>query len=222
MSGATSTFPFDAVIFDMDGVIVDSEYFYMGELEAYATDMGFDVPSTEFAAQVGKSHQAFRRLIRDWWRAAGRELTLDAAERTYTDWAATRSRDYRSMLFEGAVETIRELPHRGARVALASSSPMANIERVLNECGLADAFEIKVSGEQFRESKPEPDIYLHAIDLLGLPAERCCCVEDSVPGITAGKRAGLHVIARREERFGFSQDTADTIVDTLPELLELW
>ena len=78
-----------------------------------------------------------------------------------------------------------------------------------------------VSGEQFKESKPEPDIYLHALDLLGLPAVRCCCVEDSVPGITAGKRAGLTVIAKREERFGFSQDAADKIIDQLPELLEL-
>ena len=70
---------------------------------------------------------------------------------------------------------------------------------------LSDAFEYVVSGEQFKESKPEPDIYLHALDLLGLPANRCCCVEDSVPGITAGKRAGLTVIAKREERFGFSR-----------------
>ncbi len=221
MSEAAATFPFDAVIFDMDGVIVDSEYFYMGELEAYATDMGFDVDPGLFAAQVGKSHQDFQRLLRDWWRAAGRDLSLDAAERTYEDWAEGRPCDYRSMLFEGAAETIRELARRGTRVALASSSPMVNIERVLGECGLADAFEVKVSGEQFRQSKPEPDIYLHALDLLGLPAGRCCCVEDSVPGITAGKRAGLHVIARREERFGFSQGAADTIIDTIPQLLEL-
>ena len=60
-----------------------------------------------------------------------------------------------------------------------------------------------------------------ALDLLGLPANRCCCVEDSVPGITAGKRAGLTVIAKREERFGFSQDAADKIIDQLPELLTL-
>ena len=72
-----------------------------------------------------------------------------------------------------------------------------------------------------RKRKPEPDIYLHALDLLGLPANRCCCVEDSVPGITAGKRAGLTVIAKREGRFGFSQDAADKIIDQLPELLEL-
>ena len=98
---------------------------------------------------------------------------------------------------------------------------MVSIEEGLNACGLSDAFEYVVSGEQFKESKPEPDIYLHALDLLGLPANRCCCVEDSVPGITAGKRAGLTVIAKREERFGFSQDAADKIIDQLPELLTL-
>ena len=105
--------------------------------------------------------------------------------------------------------------------AAPRSSPMDNIKDVLAACGLSDAFEYIVRGEQFVQSKPEPDIYLHALDLLGLPANRCCCVEDSVPGITAGKRAGLTVIARREERFGFSQDTADRIIDTLPDLLEL-
>ena len=139
----------------------------------------------------------------------------------WDEWAHKRPRDYQTLINPGAVETIRELPRRGVRVALASSSPMDSIEEVLDACGLSDAFEYVVSGEQFKESKPEPDIYLHALDLLGLPADRCCCVEDSVPGITAGKRAGLTVIAKREERFGFSQDAADKIIDQLPELLEL-
>ena len=87
---------------------------------------------------------------------------------------------------------------------LPARLPSVSIEEVLNACGLSDAFEYVVSGEQFKESKPEPDIYLHALDLLGLPANRCCCVEAfRLPGITAGKRAGLTVIAKREERFGF-------------------
>ena len=98
---------------------------------------------------------------------------------------------------------------------------MDNIKDVLAACGLSDAFEHIVSGEQFVQSKPEPDIYLHAIDRLGLPATLCCCVEDSLYGITAGKRAGLTVIAKREERFGFSQDAADKVIDQLPDLLEL-
>ena len=193
-----SAFPFDAVIFDMDGVIVDTEYYYLGETAAFAKELGLNLTQEELNGQVGTSHQFFLHMLVDWFE-----------------------RDYQALINPGAVDTIRELPRRGVRVALASSSPMVSIEEVLNACGLSDAFEYVVSGEQFKESKPEPDIYLHALDLLGLPANRCCCVEDSVPGITAGKRAGLTVIAKREERFGFSQDAADKIIDQLPELLTL-
>ena len=98
---------------------------------------------------------------------------------------------------------------------------MGNITHVLDVCGLTGAFEYVTSGEQFHESKPNPEIYLHTLDLLGLPASVCCCVEDSVPGITAGKAAGLTVIAKREDRFGFSQDAADFIVDSIPDVLKV-
>ena len=154
-----SAFPFDAVIFDMDGVIVDTEYYYLGETAAFAKELGLNLTQEELNGQVGTSHQFFLHMLVDWFERAGKG-------------------------------------HFTGEEALAR-------------------------WEQFKESKPEPDIYLHALDLLGLPAKRCCCVEDSVPGITAGKRAGLTVIAKREERFGFSQDAADKIIDQLPELLTL-
>jgi len=118
-------------------------------------------------------------------------------------------------------ETLGALRERGVRLALASSSQLANIKQVLNACGLLDFFEIIVSGEQFTESKPNPEIYLHTLSLLRLPASDCCCVEDSLPGITAGKAAGLTVFAKREDRFGFSQDAADAILDTVPDLLAI-
>ena len=97
---------------------------------------------------------------------------------------------------------------------------MSNILLVLEVCGLSDAFELVTSGEQFHESKPNPEIYLHTLENLGLPAGDCCCVEDSVPGITAGKAAGLTVFAKREDRFGFTQEAADHIIDAIPDLLE--
>ena len=205
-----SAFPFDAVIFDMDGVIVDTEYYYLGETAAFAKELGLNLTQEELNGQVGTSHQFFLRMLVDWFERAGKgHFTGEEALARWDEWAHKRPRDYQTLINPGAVDTIRELPRRGVRVALASSSPMDSIEEVLNACGL------------FKESKPEPDIYLHALDLLGLPANRCCCVEDSVPGITAGKRAGLTVIAKREERFGFSQDAADKIIDQLPELLTL-
>ena len=215
-------FPFEAVIFDMDGVLVDTEYFYVQELRAFSRKFGIPVTEDELMGQVGASHQAFTRMIHDWFGRIGRtELSSEETLEIYLEWASKRSYDYRSLLNPGVPETIDALKGCGVRVALASSSRMENILHVLTECGLSGRFDPIVSGEQFVESKPEPDIYLHSIDLLGLPAGDCCCVEDSVPGITAGKRAGLFVVAKREDRFGFSQDDADVIIDTIPDLLGL-
>lgn len=213
-------FPFAAVIFDMDGVIVDSEWAYVQRNLDFAHDAGFELSREESVAQVGRSAQEYRRALVGWFARSGRSMTEDEALRVYEAWAGSRPVDYRALLNPGVVETIYALRGMGTRVALASSSPMANIREVLAACGLADAFEVVVSGEQFRESKPNPEIYLHTLGSLGLPAGECCCVEDSVPGITAGKRAGLTVFAKREERFGFSQDAADAIIDQVPDLLE--
>ena len=168
-----SAFPFDAVIFDMDGVIVDTEYYYLGETAAFAKELGLNLTQEELNGQVGTSHQFFLHMLVDWFERAGKgHFTGEEALARWDEWAHKRPRDYQALINPGAVDTIRELPRRGVRVALASSSPMVSIEEVLNACGLSDAFEYVVSGEQFKESKPEPDIYLHALDLLGLPAIR--------------------------------------------------
>lgn len=216
------TFPFEAVVFDMDGVLVDTEAAYQDELVDFIHTFGLPVTESERLSVVGGSHQSFRLIVADWLsRGSRRFSSVDEAFSCYAAWAKTRSYNYRALMFPDVVPAISCLQDRGVRLALASSSPMDNIREVLNACGLAHTFETVVSGEQFKESKPEPDIYLHALSELQLPAERCCCVEDSVPGITAGKRAGLTVLARREERFGFSQDHADRIIDSLEDLLLL-
>lgn len=216
---AEKTFPYKAVIFDMDGVIVDTEAFYQREERAFADEMGFDVSDREILDLVGQSHQTFQRVLADWWSRAGRELTPEAAEKTFRTWSALRPCDYKAILNPGVGDTIDELRSRGVRVALASSSPMENILAVLEACDLSDKFELIVSGKDFHESKPNPAIYLYTIEKLGLDASECCCIEDSVPGIAAGKAAGLIVYAKREQRFGFSQDRADAIIDQIPDLL---
>lgn len=213
-------FPFEAVIFDMDGVLVDTERYYWDELRKLADSLGIDVTDAELDAQVGQSAQAFLRMLVDWYaRADLGVLTLDEAAARYRAWAADHRCDYAAIMNPGVHACLAGLAGRGVRVALASSSPLENIRAVLAACDLADAFEVIVSGVDFTESKPSPDIYLHTLEKLGLPADACCCVEDSAPGITAGKRAGLIVFAKREERFGFSQDAADAIIERVDDLL---
>lgn len=218
---ASASFPFKAVIFDMDGVIVDTEMLYCREFMQLSEELGMGLTEREVFDQVGGSHQVFRRNMRDWYARAGRVYTEDEAVRAFDAWSAGNPRDYAALLNPGVGETLAELASRGVRLALASSSLLENIREVLTACDLLDAFEVVVSGEQFTESKPNPEIYLHTVEALGLSAAECCCVEDSVPGIAAGRAAGLTVFAKREDRFGFSQAAADAILDTVSDLLEI-
>lgn len=217
---AQTDFPFAAVIFDMDGVIVDTEKFYLDTLAKLFEAEGIEVPFDDLCVTVGASYKDFKRNLVRWFELGGEHLTEDEALARYNVWEVRNQPDFAALLNPGVVETIAELKRRGVRVALASSSPMSNILLVLEACGLSDAFELVTSGEQFHESKPNPEIYLHTLENLGLPAGDCCCVEDSVPGITAGKAAGLTVFAKREDRFGFTQEAADRIIDVMPDLLE--
>lgn len=217
---AQTDFPFAAVIFDMDGVIVDTEKFYLDTLAKLFEAEGIEAPFEDLCVTVGASYKDFKRNLVRWFELGGEHLTEEEALARYNVWEERNQPDFAALLNHGVVETIAELKRRGVRVALASSSPMSNILLVLEVCGLSDAFELVTSGEQFHESKPNPEIYLHTLENLGLPAGDCCCVEDSVPGITAGKAAGLTVFAKREDRFGFTQDAADRIIDAIPDLLE--
>lgn len=217
---AQTDFPFAAVIFDMDGVIVDTEKFYLGTLAKLFEAEGIEVPFEDLCVTVGASYKDFKRNLVRWFELGGEHLAEEEALARYNVWEERNQPDFAALLNHGVVETIAELKRRGVRVALASSSPMSNILLVLEACGLSDAFELVTSGEQFHESKPNPEIYLHTLENLGLPAGDCCCVEDSVPGITAGKTAGLTVFAKREDRFGFTQEAADRIIDAIPDLLE--
>lgn len=212
-------FPFDAVIFDMDGVIVDTEIKYMQDEVVFFAEYGIDMKVEDLYGMAGASHQDFCDFVVSKLGTVGVELTPDGAWELYGEWEKGRPWNYTELLNPGIAETLAALRERGVRIALASSSPMEKIDQVLDECGIGEYFEIRVSGNDFAESKPNPEIYLHTLERLGLPAEACCCVEDSLPGIAAGKAAGLTVFAKREERFGFSQDHADRIIDSVPDLL---
>lgn len=211
-----------AIIFDMDGVLVDSERVYQDAIRTYFTAHGIPVTDEEYNIIAGASGQDSRRMFSEWWeRATGEKRSGREIDHEVFIEIGGETFDYATIRNPGVPETLAALKQQGWRLALASSSPKDNIVQVLEQCGIKDCFELLVSGEDFHQSKPNPAIYLHAIDELGLPAEDCIAVEDSDYGITAAKRAGLTVIAKREERFNFTQEGADYLVDEIPGILDV-
>lgn len=118
---------------------------------------------------------------------------------------------YKEVVIPGIEELLEYLKRAGISMALASSSDMKDIQEMLDETGFDKYFHIITSGEMFKESKPNPEIYLYTIEQLGKKSENCIVIEDSDYGILAGKEAGTYVIAREDKRFGFSQKQADII-----------
>lgn len=182
---------FAALIFDFDGVLLESEYAGNLQIAEYLTGIGHPTSAEESMANfMGLAGAEFIAAIENW---IARPLPDDF----HTIRAATDAR----MLVEGiaavagAVAFVRSLPEQLPR-AIASSSRSSWITTHLDHLGIRDAFDGRIfSGrEHVTRGKPAPDIYLHAASALGVPIERCAILEDSPVGATGAVASGAHVI----------------------------
>lgn len=206
-----------AVIFDMDGVIVDSEFVYMKYLLDFAKEKNENVTMDMINPMVGRSRK-------DSWlvmeKAVGNGETWDELMEQFGKRDIYSEINYRDIFRPEALMAARELHKRGITVALASSTGPKLIARIVEETGMRPEFDLIVSGRQFKQSKPNPEIYNYTAKTLGIPEENCLAVEDSTVGIEAAYRAGMKVAALRDDRFGFDQSKADYQMDSLSELLQ--
>lgn len=206
-----------AVIFDMDGVIVDSEIVYMKYLLEFAKRKNPSVTMEDLNPMVGLSRK-------DSWSVMERAIqngeTWDDLRKEFALLDIYRGIDYRTIFRPEAKTTAIELRKRGYLVALASSTGPELIARIVEETGMRPEFDLIVSGKQFKQSKPNPEIYHYTAGVLGIPEEACFVLEDSTVGIQAAKGAGMTVAALRDDRFGFDQSLADHHVETISQILE--
>ena len=110
------------------------------------------------------------------------------------------------------------MKEHGFRLAIGSSAPPENLDVFWNQCALAEWFDARVTKEQIAHSKPSPETFLKAAEKLRLAPACCAVVEDAVPGVQAGKAAGMHVVAVTTTRQREHLAQADRIVDSLSEL----
>ncbi len=180
-----------AVVFDLDGVLMDSEWLGFQGWCQWVEARGGYLPEASFPGMTGLTAEETALYV---MKHSG--LTFDVAESCawVWDWLYDRVRK-NSVPMPGAVDLVRGLSERGFPLAIASNSLESYIDCALEGLGLSDYFPVRVSIEQVAQGKPAPDVYLRAADLLGVPPARCLAVEDSRVGLQAAVSAGMRVIA---------------------------
>ena len=204
-----------AVIFDMDGVLFDTESFYFKRREQFLAEKGISIAHLKARDFVGgRLDQIWDKLL------AGRSSDYDtkSLEAQYILYKEKHRAPYQELIFPDTKQVIRSLQEKGIRLALASNAEYGDIFFALESTGLKDSFEVVLSGSDFTESKPDPAIYNKACEMLGLEKEAILVIEDSSKGIAAGKAAGLRVFAIRDRLFGIDQTQADVLVDHLSQV----
>jgi len=179
-----------AVVFDLDGVIIDSEEVWEEVRRGYVAEFGKQFRADSQDRMMGMS-------TGEWSRHLAQEVGVPRTpEQVAADVLGRMAERYRDdlPLIPGAVEAVRRIGERFT-LALASSSARILIDQVLSTAGLTDAFQVTLSTEEVPRGKPYPDVYLAAAEKLGLSPAVCAAVEDSSNGLRSAAAAGLAVVA---------------------------
>ena len=207
-----------AVLFDMDGVVVDSERYWveLEEQDIFPTAVANATISADETA--GMNYREIYDYLAERYEMAVEkeefiELFDEAAEELYGE---------RVSLMDGLPALLDDLRERDIQVGLVSSSPIDWIGTVLDRFEIRDGFDLLVSADELPVAgKPEPDVFLHAAEELGMAPEDCVVIEDSANGAKSANAAGMYTIGYRNES-GSDQDlsVADEIVESSAELRE--
>ena len=206
----------EAVVFDMDGVLVDSEHLWDEIREQLAHERGGRWHDRAQADMMGMSSPEWSAYMHD---VIGLAESPDEINAEVVRRLLTRYRESLPLL-PGAVDAVERLSARWP-LGLASSSNRGVIDAVLSTAGIADRFRATVSSEEVERGKPAADVYVEAARRLDVEPGRCAAVEDSKNGIRSAKAAGLRVVAIPNTRYPPGEDAladADLVLRSLAEL----
>lgn len=182
--------PVEAVIFDMDGTLIDSEAVYIAAMQDAASMLGLAVPLDLCHAMVGVPSHECNLMLQEHY-GPGFDLAVfrghfsKSVQRQMSEFIPVKS---------GVIELLDHLQKRGLPLAIATSAARATAERNLGRAGLLDRFDALATRDDVEHPKPAPDLYLEAAKRLGVAPERCVAFEDSSIGIIAAHAAGMRAV----------------------------
>lgn len=207
-----------AVIFDLDGVLVDSEPAHHAATQRLVAP---NVVSTEeYSRFIGASVEWFAEWVRDRFAL---EASVEEIIGRYDELVTEQLQALKLQPLDGAVELLDAIRARELPVAVASQSQPRWVFTTLDGAGLVSHIDMVVSADAVTRAKPEPDIYFHTAALLDVPARACVVVEDSIPGVQAAHAAGMFVVQTRQASSAVeSQPGADVVIESLRDFDLTW
>ena len=208
---------FHAVIFDLDGVLADSEPWWNQIDAKLLAEYGVTYRGEHHSNVLGVSYRVAVEFYKDAFHisACTQEIMRRRGE-IATDFFANRVG-----LFPSAKETLEELRQMKLRLAVATSSVSASARPFLERTGIRSFFDIIVTGEEVQRGKPDPDIYILVAEKLHMAAEVCLVIEDALSGVAAAKEANMRVAAIPDKRFVDAREyekKADYVLGSLSEI----
>ena len=208
--------PLAGVIFDVDGVLIDSYTPHFQSWRQVAARHGIDYTEEMFATGFGMTSRAI--IAKQWGRDDLSQADIDQIdeekEAAYRDLVADNF-----PLMPGATDIVRQLAGAGFRVGVGSSGPPQNVELAVKQLEIGASLTAIVTGRDVTQGKPDPQIFLKAAEKLGLPPNRCAVVEDAPAGVAAAKAAGMVCIGFTSTgRTRADVQAADFIINALADL----
>lgn len=207
-----------AILFDMDGILMDSEYYYMHGTVQWMKELGYNKDEQLIYSIIGTTMDKTYEMLSEFLDYKYTKEQLKTINEDY--FLVKHPLKPKEIMFDHVKEVLDKLKMMNIKLAVCSSSPMDGINSALNDMGIIDDFDIICCSEDFDYPKPSPDIYLHAMDKLHVDKHNAIVYEDSTIGIKAGVASGAYCIAREDKRFNQDQSEADLLVKDIVELLE--
>ena len=205
------------VIFDMDGVIIDTEPIHHHAFFTQFAELGITVSDALYASFLGSStRNVFQRIKQEFGLPQQVDELLRRKRELFNQAFDT---DADLDLLPGVRALIEDIQRHGIQLVLASSASKATITRVFDRFELGPYFTHRVSGEDFAQSKPNPEIFVHAARLAQTPVAECIVIEDSANGVAAAKAAGIYCIGYASPHSaGQDLRLADRVIRNFSEL----
>lgn len=205
----------EGIVFDMDGVLVESEIAWHDIHKGVLARYGFELDDGSYRRLYGASDEVENEVL-------GAIMGVGPAEagRRKRAYVAENPIDYAAIVMPGAPQALEDLRGRGLRLALASSSLAPDVNTMLDQTGLRPCFDAVVTGSDCERAKPDPAIYLEACARLGTAPDRLLAVDDSAYGVEAASRAGMKVVHFSRDEAGMPDD-ASAVVLTCSDFAEL-